>query len=39
MATVAVLALVMVAVGNYADIASEDGELVPRSKKTRNRRR
>jgi hypothetical protein len=35
---VLVLALVMAALGHYADIASEDGSLVPRSKKTRNRR-
>ena len=32
------LVMVMVALGNYADVASEDGELIPRSKKTRNRR-
>ena len=28
------LVMVMVALGNYADVASEDGELIPRSKRT-----
>jgi hypothetical protein len=35
---VLVLALVLVALGNYVDIASEDGELV-KSKGTRRRHR
>jgi len=32
---VLVLALVLVALGNYLDIASEDGELVPKRRKRR----